>query len=82
MNTIAGVQLGVLTGLEMFRLAAIAIAFDGAATAGGIILGCAEWYAQGYISTQWSDLIVFSILVAFMVFRPQGLLGRADIRKV
>ena len=28
------------------------------------------------------DLIVFTILIAFMIFRPQGLLGRADIRKV
>ena len=42
----------------------------------------AEAYSQGYISTKWSDLIVFSILIAFMIFRPQGLLGRADIRKV
>ena len=52
------------------------------AMAGGLLLGFAESYAQGYISTKWSDLIVFSILIAFMIFRPQGLLGRADIRKV
>src|SRR5438552_3580403 len=38
-NTIGGVQLGVLTGLESFRLAAFAIAFDGCATASGILLG-------------------------------------------
>jgi branched-chain amino acid transport system permease protein len=50
--------------------------------AGGLLLGFTESYAQGYISTKWSDLIVFSILIAFMIFRPQGLLGRADIRKV
>jgi branched-chain amino acid transport system permease protein len=42
----------------------------------------AESYTQGYITTKWSDLIVFSILILFMLFRPQGLLGRADIRKV
>ena len=36
----------------------------------------------GYSTTAWSDLVVFSILIAFMIFRPQGLLGRADIRKV
>ena len=44
--------------------------------------GFAESYTAGYISTKWSDLVVFSILIAFMIFRPQGLLGRADIRKV
>ncbi len=52
------------------------------AMAGGLILGLLESYVQGYVSTQWSDLYVFCILIAFMIFRPQGLLGRADIRKV
>ncbi len=52
------------------------------AMAGGLLLGFAESYTQGYISTKWSDLFVFSLLIAFMIFRPQGLLGRADIRKV
>ena len=42
----------------------------------------AESYTAGYWTTSWSDLVVFSILIAFMIFRPQGLLGRADIRKV
>ena len=50
--------------------------------AGGLVLGFAEAYTQGYVSTKWSDLVVFSILILFMLFRPQGLLGRADIKKV
>jgi branched-subunit amino acid ABC-type transport system permease component len=39
---------------------------------------------QGYLpgGTQWSDLYVFSGLIVLMIIRPQGLLGRADIRKV
>src|SRR4029079_7364266 len=52
------------------------------AMAGGLILGFAEAYTQGYISTKWSDLLVFVILICFMLFRPQGLFGKADIRKV
>ena len=52
------------------------------AMAGGLILGFAEAYTQGYVSTKWSDLLVFVILILFMLFRPQGLLGKADIRKV
>ena len=55
---------------------------DSGRDGGGLLLGFAESYTQGYISTKWSDLVVFSILIAFMIFRPQGLLGRADIRKV
>ncbi len=77
------VSIGFLAGLKGFTAAVIGgIGSIPGAMAGGIILGCAESYSQGYISTKWSDLIVFSILVAFMIFRPQGLLGRADIRKV
>ena len=32
--------------------------------------------------TRWTDLVVFSILIVFMIARPQGLLGRPDIKKV
>jgi branched-chain amino acid transport system permease protein len=77
------VSIGFIAGLKGFTAAVIGgIGSIPGAMAGGIILGCAEAYSQGYISTKWSDLIVFSILIAFMIFRPQGLLGRADIRKV
>ena len=74
---------GFLYGLKGFTAAVIGgIGSIPGAMAGGLILGFAEAYTQGYISTRWSDLIVFSILILFMLFRPQGLLGRADIRKV
>ena len=77
------VSIGFIAGLKGFTAAVIGgIGSIPGAMAGGLILGFAESYTQGYISTKWSDLIVFSILIAFMIFRPQGLLGRADIRKV
>jgi branched-chain amino acid transport system permease protein len=77
------VSIGFVAGLKGFTAAVIGgIGSIPGAMAGGLILGFAEAYTQGYISTKWSDLVVFSILIAFMIFRPQGLLGRADIRKV
>ena len=77
------VSIGFVAGLKGFTAAVIGgIGSIPGAMAGGLLLGFAESYAQGYISTKWSDLIVFSILIGFMIFRPQGLLGRADIRKV
>src|SRR3954447_17502571 len=77
------VAIGFIVGLKGFTAAVIGgIGSIPGAMAGGLILGFAESFSQGYISTKWSDLIVFSILIAFMIFRPQGLLGRADIRKV
>jgi len=77
------VAIGFVAGLKGFTAAVIGgIGSIPGAMAGGLILGFAESYTQGYVSTKWSDLVVFSILIAFMIFRPQGLLGRADIRKV
>jgi branched-chain amino acid transport system permease protein len=77
------VSIGFVAGLKGFTAAVIGgIGSIPGAMAGGLLLGFTESYAQGYLSTKWSDLIVFSLLIGFMIFRPQGLLGRADIRKV
>ena len=76
-------SLGFVIGLKGFTAAVIGgIGSIPGAMAGGLILGFAEAYTQGYVSTRWSDLFVFVILIAFMVFRPQGLFGKPEIRKV
>ena len=75
--------IGFLIGLKGFTAAVIGgIGSIPGALAGGLLLGFAESYAQGYVSTRWSDLFVFVILILFLLFRPQGILGKADIRKV
>ena len=74
---------GFVVGLKGFTAAVIGgIGSVPGAMAGGLILGLAEAYTQGYVSTKWSDLAVFVILILFMLFRPQGLFGRPDIAKV
>jgi branched-chain amino acid transport system permease protein len=76
-------SLGFIAGLKGFTAAVIGgIGSIPGAMAGGLILGFAEAYTQGYVSTKWSDLAVFVILIGFMLFRPQGLFGRPDIKKV
>ncbi len=75
--------IGFIAGLKGFTAAVIGgIGSIPGAMAGGLILGFAEAFTQGYISTRWSDLFVFVILIAFMLLRPQGLFGKADIKKV
>jgi branched-chain amino acid transport system permease protein len=75
--------IGFIAGLKGFTAAVIGgIGSIPGAMAGGLILGLAEAFTQGYISTRWSDLLVFVILILFMLFRPQGLFGKPDIRKV
>jgi branched-chain amino acid transport system permease protein len=92
------VSLGFIAGLKGFTAAVIGgIGSVPGAMVGGLILGFAESYAAGYIDsihfgsfriwpeaagTRWTDLVIFVILILFMIFRPQGLLGRPDIKKV
>ena len=79
----AFVNMGFTAGLKGFTAAVIGgIGSIPGAMFGGLLLGFLESFTQGYISTRWSDLIVFSVLILFMLFRPQGLFGRADIKKV
>jgi branched-chain amino acid transport system permease protein len=79
----ASVTIGFVAGLKGFTAAVIGgIGSVPGAAAGGLMLGFAESYTQGYVSTRWSDLAVFTVLILFMLLRPQGLFGRADIRKV
>jgi branched-chain amino acid transport system permease protein len=82
-----GASIGFVSGLKGFTAAVIGgIGSVPGAMAGGLILGFAESYTAGYwpgeAGTRWTDLVVFSILIVFMIFRPQGLFGRADIKKV
>ncbi len=43
---------------------------------GGVIIGLVEAYCGQFIAAAWADVIIFSILVLVLVFRPAGLLGR------
>jgi branched-chain amino acid transport system permease protein len=79
--------IGFNSGLKAFTAAVVGgIGSVPGAMVGGLLLGLAESYTQGYLpgsaGTRWSDLVIFSILIVFMIVRPQGLLGRADIHKV
>jgi branched-chain amino acid transport system permease protein len=49
---------------------------------GGLLLGVIESLAQGYLSTNFADTITFILLITFMLFRPNGILGRPMMVKV
>lgn len=82
-------QMGFTPGLFAFTAAVIGgIGSIPGAMLGGYLLGTVEALTVTYV-TDWigipvglSNLVVFSLLIVFMLFRPQGILGRPEIRKV
>jgi branched-chain amino acid transport system permease protein len=75
--------MGFLAGLKAFTAAVVGgIGSIPGAMVGGVLIGVAEAYATGYVGGQWSDLVVFGILILFMLLRPSGLFGVKAIQKV
>jgi branched-chain amino acid transport system permease protein len=75
--------MGFIAGLKGFAAAVVGgIGSIPGAMVGGLVIGLAESFSIAYVSSTFSDLIVFAILIAVMLVRPRGLLGKADIKKV
>jgi branched-chain amino acid transport system permease protein len=75
--------IGFLAGLKAFTAAVVGgIGSIPGAMIGGLFIGMCESFAATYISTQYTDLIVFGILIATMLIRPTGIFGRPALQKV
>jgi branched-chain amino acid transport system permease protein len=74
---------GYQAGLKAFTAAVLGgIGNIAGAMLGGFLIGIVEAFTSGYISDQWTNVVVFSILVLILVFRPSGLLGEQLPEKV
>jgi branched-chain amino acid transport system permease protein len=52
------------------------------AIAGGLLLGVIDNFSAAYLSAQYRAAIPLVLLIVVILFRPQGLLGRAEERTV
>ena len=70
--------IGYSAGLRAFTAAVLGgIGNIAGAMVGGLVIGLIESLGGQFIAVRWTDVIIFSILVLVLVFRPAGILGRA-----
>jgi len=75
--------MGMMPGLKAFVAAVLGgIGSVPGAMLGGYVLGIAEIFAAGFISSQFADAISFAILIVVLLFRPSGILGKNYRAKV
>ncbi len=75
--------IGFIAGIKAFVAAVLGgIGSVPGAVLGSLVLGMAEAYAAGYISSQYEDVFAFIILVLILIFKPSGLLGKPEVQKV
>ena len=71
-----GYYIGYTTGLRAFTSAVLGgIGSIPGAVLGGIFIGLTQSLGGQLLGVKWTDVIIFSLLIVVMVFRPNGLLG-------
>lgn len=75
--------VGFIAGIKAFVAAVLGgIGSIPGAVLGSLVLGMAESYAAGYISSVYEDVFAFLILVTILILKPSGLLGKPETQKV
>ena len=81
-NTIS-FQMGFRAGMDAFTAAVLGgIGSLPGAMVGGVLIGLIRAMSDQYIETRWTNVVVFSVLILILVFRPSGLLGLKQREKV
>jgi branched-chain amino acid transport system permease protein len=74
---------GFSAGLKAFTAAVLGgIGNLAGAMLGGFLIGLIESFTTQFISDQWSNVVVFAVLILVLVVRPKGLLGESLPDKV
>ena len=74
---------GSMPGIRAFTAAVFGgIGSIPGAMLGGVLLGIIETFSKAYLSTEFSDAIVFLVLIVVLLVKPAGLLGKQVQEKV
>ena len=76
-------SIGYIAGIKAFTAAVLGgIGSIPGAMFGGIFLGFVESMGASYISSEYKDAYAFVVLIAVLLIKPSGILGKATEEKV
>jgi branched-chain amino acid transport system permease protein len=76
-------QMGYRAGIDAFTAAVLGgIGNLPGAVLGGVLIGLVRAFSDQYLAARWTNVMVFTILILVLVFRPSGLLGAKHREKV
>jgi branched-chain amino acid transport system permease protein len=82
-NNTINFQLGYRSGMDAFTAAVLGgIGNLPGAMLGGLLIGIVRACSDQYVAAEWTNAIVFGILILILIFRPNGLLGAQTREKV
>jgi len=75
--------MGINMGLKAFVAAVVGgIGSLPGAMLGALLMGLSESFVRGSAFSRWTEAVAFVLLVAVLLLRPAGLLGRSGVEKV
>ena len=75
--------MGFVLGLRAFTAAVLGgVGNIPGAMVGGFLIGLLEAFGAGYVSSQWTDVFVFGVLIAVLVVKPTGLFGERVVERM
>jgi branched-chain amino acid transport system permease protein len=76
-------SMWVILGLKAFVAAVVGgIGNVRGAVLGGLLIALIEFFGSTYLGSQFRDAYVFAILIVVLLFKPEGVLGKATVEKV
>ena len=75
-------SMGFLIGLRAFTAAVLGgIGNLPGTMVAGVAIGLVQSFAAGYVSSRWTDVIIFGLLIAVLALRPPGLFGARVVER-
>jgi branched-chain amino acid transport system permease protein len=75
--------IGFLAGVKAFTAAVLGgIGSLPGAVLGGLLIGLIEVGWSAFLPVEYKDVAAFSVLILVLIFRPNGIMGWAEVEKV